>query len=155
MVFILDHRMDTIILFHDAGPSTDDGPPERLVQLGKALADPLRLRAPRALAIGPRTLGDLASELGVAIRFVVGTGPALEVVVLAVEVARVEIEASRNAPLEVLARVAIQLQVDRLRGVAKGHGCKRLREFLDGRTGVEQGPLPLAGVPIASRSKRS
>ncbi len=65
VVFILDHRMDTILLFNDAGPGTDDEPPERLVQLGKALADPLRLRALRALSIGPRTLADLATELGV------------------------------------------------------------------------------------------
>jgi DNA-binding transcriptional ArsR family regulator len=42
-----------------------DAPPEQLVQLGKALADPLRLRALRILAGGPRTLGDLAAELGV------------------------------------------------------------------------------------------
>lgn len=65
LAIILDHGMDTMFLFDLGAPSTPDTPPERLVQLGKALADPLRLRALRILATGPHTLGDLAAELGV------------------------------------------------------------------------------------------
>jgi DNA-binding transcriptional ArsR family regulator len=65
VVLFLDHRMESIVLFAIADPAQADAPPEELVQLGKALADELRLRALRALAAGPTTLADLATELGV------------------------------------------------------------------------------------------
>ena len=62
----LDHRMESIVLFPIAeAPASAEEPPELLVLLGKALGDELRLRALRALASGPRTLADLATELGV------------------------------------------------------------------------------------------
>ena len=65
VVIFLDHRMETFVLFPVVEASIGDAPPEQLVQLGKALGDELRLRALRALAAGPRTLADLATELGV------------------------------------------------------------------------------------------
>jgi DNA-binding transcriptional ArsR family regulator len=63
----LDHRMDALVIFPVApsAPAGDDSPPERLVLIGKALGDPLRLRALRELADGPLSIGDLASRLGI------------------------------------------------------------------------------------------
>lgn len=65
IVLFLDHRMETIVLFATSDQPTAGEPPEQLVLLGKALGDELRLRTLRALAAGPKTLGDLAAELGV------------------------------------------------------------------------------------------
>jgi DNA-binding transcriptional ArsR family regulator len=65
IVLFLDHRMETIVLFATSDQPAAGAPPEQLVLLGKALGDELRLRTLRALAAGPRTLGELAVELGV------------------------------------------------------------------------------------------
>jgi DNA-binding transcriptional ArsR family regulator len=65
VVLFLDHRMESIVLFAIADPAEADAPPNELILLGRALGDELRLRALRALAAGPRTLADLAAELGV------------------------------------------------------------------------------------------
>lgn len=64
-ILFLDHRMETVVLFTMADPPAANEPPDQLILLGKALGDPLRLQTLRALAAGPRTLGDLATELGV------------------------------------------------------------------------------------------
>lgn len=64
-IVFLDHRTTTILAFPVTEERTGSEPPVELVRLGKALGDELRLRALRALADGPRTLGDLAIELGV------------------------------------------------------------------------------------------
>lgn len=65
LVAFLDHRNAAIIAFAASDPADADDPPASVVLLGKALGDPLRLRALRALAGGPSTLVDLAQELGV------------------------------------------------------------------------------------------
>jgi DNA-binding transcriptional ArsR family regulator len=64
-ILFLDHRMESIVLSTTPDAPAADAPPERLVMLGKALGDELRLRTLRALASGPRSLADLATELGV------------------------------------------------------------------------------------------
>lgn len=63
---ITDHG-STLLIAYPAGASGADpaAPPEPLVRLGKALGDPLRLRALRELRHGPLTLTDLAERLGV------------------------------------------------------------------------------------------
>jgi DNA-binding transcriptional ArsR family regulator len=65
LVAFLDHRNAAIIAFAASDPADADDPPGSVVLLGKALGDPLRLRAMRALAGGPSTLVDLAQDLGV------------------------------------------------------------------------------------------
>jgi DNA-binding transcriptional ArsR family regulator len=64
LVVFLDHRSSAIVAFPVAQDAASD-PPERLVRMGKALGDELRLRALRAMAKGPSTLAELALELGV------------------------------------------------------------------------------------------
>ncbi len=64
-ILFLDHRMESIVLYTTADAPAADAPPEALVLLGKALGDELRLRTLRALAGGPRSLSDLAAEVGV------------------------------------------------------------------------------------------
>jgi DNA-binding transcriptional ArsR family regulator len=63
---ITDHG-STLLIAYPAGASGADPaePPESLVRLGKALGDPLRLRALRELRGGPLTLTELAERLGV------------------------------------------------------------------------------------------
>lgn len=63
---IVDHG-PTLLIAYPAGASGVDpaDPPDLLVRLGKALGDPLRLRALRELRDGPLTLTDLAERLGV------------------------------------------------------------------------------------------
>ena len=61
----LDHRMEALVIFPVRPEQGGDAPPEELVLIGKALGDPIRLRALRALAAGPHSLADLADELGV------------------------------------------------------------------------------------------
>lgn len=57
----------TMVIVYSAGGAADlgDEPPDRLVRLAKALADPIRLRALRELRDGPMTVTELARRLGV------------------------------------------------------------------------------------------
>ena len=57
----------TMVIVYPAGGTTETGdePPDRLVRIAKALADPLRLRALRELRDGPMTVAELARRLGV------------------------------------------------------------------------------------------
>lgn len=65
--YVIDDHGPTLLIAYPAGASGADPtvPPEQLVRLGKALGDPLRLRAMRELRDGPLTLTDLAERLGV------------------------------------------------------------------------------------------
>ena len=57
----------TMVIVYPAGGATETGdmPPDRLVRIATALADPLRLRALRELRDGPMTVAELARRLGV------------------------------------------------------------------------------------------
>jgi DNA-binding transcriptional ArsR family regulator len=57
----------TMVIVYPAGGATETGaePPDRLVRIAKALADPLRLRALKELRDGPMTVAELARRLGV------------------------------------------------------------------------------------------
>lgn len=65
--YVIDDHGPTLLIAYPAGSSGADPatPPEPLVRLGKALGDPLRLRALRELRGGPLTLTDLAERLSV------------------------------------------------------------------------------------------
>jgi DNA-binding transcriptional ArsR family regulator len=65
--YVIGDHGPTLLIAYPAGASVTDPavPPEPLVRLGKALGDPLRLRALRELRNGPLTLTDLAERLGV------------------------------------------------------------------------------------------
>lgn len=56
-----------MVIVYPAGGATElgDDPPDRLVRIATALADPLRLRALRELRDGPMTATELARRLGV------------------------------------------------------------------------------------------
>jgi DNA-binding transcriptional ArsR family regulator len=63
---ISDHG-STILIGYPVETDTGDPrvPPDRLIRLANALADPIRLRAMRELASGPTTVTELAERLGV------------------------------------------------------------------------------------------
>jgi DNA-binding transcriptional ArsR family regulator len=65
--YVIGDHGSTLLIAYPAGASgvDPDIPPETLVRLGKALGDPLRLKALRELRHGPLTLTDLAERLGV------------------------------------------------------------------------------------------
>lgn len=65
--YVIGDHGPTLLIAYPAGSSGADPavPPDPLVRLGKALGDPLRLRALRELRDGPLTLTDLAERLGV------------------------------------------------------------------------------------------
>ena len=65
--YVISDHGPTLLIAYPAGASGVDpgAPPDLLVRLGKALGDPLRLRALRELRDGPLTLTDLAERLGV------------------------------------------------------------------------------------------
>ena len=65
--YVIGDHGPTLLIAYPAGASRSDPavPPDGLVRLGKALGDPLRLRALRELRDGPLTLTDLAERLGV------------------------------------------------------------------------------------------
>ena len=63
---LTDHGPTLVIAYPAAGEAGDAAsPPDRLVRMAKALADPLRLRALHELRDGPMTITELASRLGV------------------------------------------------------------------------------------------
>jgi DNA-binding transcriptional ArsR family regulator len=63
---LTDHGPTLVIAYPAAGEAGDvASPPDRLVRMAKALADPIRLRALRELRTGPMTITELASRLGV------------------------------------------------------------------------------------------
>jgi DNA-binding transcriptional ArsR family regulator len=65
--YVIGDHGPTLLIAYPAGACAVDpaAPPDPLVRLGKALGDPLRLRALRELRDGPLTLTDLAQRLGV------------------------------------------------------------------------------------------
>lgn len=65
--YVIGDYGPTLLIAYPAGASGVDPtvPPDALIRLGKALGDPLRLRALRELRDGPLTLTDLAERLGV------------------------------------------------------------------------------------------
>jgi len=65
--YVIGDHGPTLVIAYPAGASGADPavPPDPLVRLGKALGDPLRLRALRELRDGPLSLTDLAERLGV------------------------------------------------------------------------------------------
>ena len=65
--YVIGDHGPTLLIAYPAGASLSDPtvPPDGLVRLGKALGDPIRLRALRELRDGPLTLTDLAERLGV------------------------------------------------------------------------------------------
>jgi DNA-binding transcriptional ArsR family regulator len=65
--YVIEDHGPTLLIAYPAGASGVDpaAPPDLLVRLGKALGDPLRLRALRELRDGPLALTDLAERLGV------------------------------------------------------------------------------------------
>lgn len=65
-VVVLDHRASLIICYPATADRTAaDAPPERLVALGKAIADETRLRVLRLLGESPLTGSELAERLAV------------------------------------------------------------------------------------------
>lgn len=65
-VVVLDHRASLIVCYPaTADRRLPDAPPERLLALGKAIADETRLRVMRILHDGPLTGTELAERLGV------------------------------------------------------------------------------------------
>jgi DNA-binding transcriptional ArsR family regulator len=65
--YVIEDHGPTLLIAYPAGASGMDPtvPPDPLIRLGKALGDPLRLRALRELRDEPLTLTDLAERLGV------------------------------------------------------------------------------------------
>jgi len=65
--YVIEDHGPTLLIAYPAGATGSDPtvPPDPLVRLGKALGDPLRLRALRELRDEPLSLTDLAERLGV------------------------------------------------------------------------------------------